>query len=120
MALTREQILAQAQTPLRIETVPVPEWSGDVLIREWTGTERDRFENQFVTKEGKRDLDAAENARARMVAASVVDEHGNLEFTVKDIAVLGSLSAAALDRVFKRVRDLNNMSDKDVAELEKN
>lgn len=120
MPLTREQILAQAQTPLRIETVPVPEWGGDVLIREWTGTERDRFENQFVTKDGKRDLQAAENARARMVAASVVNEKGNLEFTVKDIAALGELSAAALNRVYVKVRDLNNMTDKDVGELEKN
>ena len=120
MPLTRDQILAHAETPLRIETVPVPEWGRDVLILEWSGTKRDAFENHFVTKDGKRDLEAAKHARAYMVVDSVVDENGHYLFTLKDVEVLGSLSAAALDRVFQRARDLNHMTDKDINELEKN
>lgn len=120
MALTREQILAQAQIPLKMERVSVPEWGGEVIIREWTGKERDEFENSFVTDDGKRDAKATKNIRAQMVALSIVDETGRLQFALEDVELLGSLSARALNRVFQRVRDLIGMSDKDVAELEKN
>ena len=120
MTLTREQILAQVGKPLITERVAVPEWGGEVIIREWTGRERDEFENSFVTEEGKRDAQATKNIRARMVALSIVDETGRLQFTLEDVELLGSLSARALNRVFQRARDLIGMSDKDVAELEKN
>lgn len=120
MTLTRNQILAQVGQPLKTEKVQVPEWGGEVLIREWTGTERDAFENSLVTEDGKRDSDASENIRARMVALSVVDEAGQLQFTLSDVEVLGSLSARALNRVFGRVRDLCGFSEKDIKELEKN
>lgn len=120
MVLTREQILGQVDAPLKTERVQVPEWGGEVIIREWTGTERDEFENSFVNDEGKRDLDATQNVRAKIVARSVVDEKGHLQFTPADVEQLGQLSAKALNRVFMRARDLIGMSDKDVKELEKN
>ena len=42
MVLSKEQIL-QADD-LKTETVEVPEWGGDVLLRELRGRERDAFE----------------------------------------------------------------------------
>lgn len=121
MALNREQILAQVQHPLEVERVKVPEWGGEVLIREWSGEERDRFEGSFVDPEtGKRKPDAMENIRARIVALSVIDEKGEHQFSLDDVEALGRGSARALNRIFDKARLLHGLSDQDLKELEKN
>ncbi|MCW8886981.1 MAG: hypothetical protein OQK12_17280 [Motiliproteus sp.] len=99
------------------ETVSVPEWGGDVLVSTMSGFARDQFEASIIGKNGGQDL---LNIRAKMVAATLVDESGGLMFTEKDISKLGKKSAAALDRVFAVAQKLNRFSDSDVEELAKN
>ncbi len=116
MILTKEQIL-QADD-LKTETVEVREWGGSVSVRTMTGTERDVFEQGIVSKKGEEAN--LTNIRAKLCAATIVDESGNCIFSSKDIAELGKKSAAALDRVFTVAQRLNGIGNKDVEELAKN
>lgn len=113
--LSRDQILKAEDT--QTETVSVPEWGGEVIVRTMTGHARDRFESQIVGKNGGTDMN---NIRAKLAAATIVDDKGELLFSENDVAKLGKKSAAALDRVFVAAQRLNRISDSDVEELAKN
>ena len=116
--LTRDQILAADD--LKCETLEVPEWGGEVIVRSLTGTERDAFEDSVVKQRGNsRELNLR-NARARLVSLSLIDEAGNKLFTDKDVDLLGRKSAAALDRVFAAAQRLSGLTEQDIDELAKN
>ncbi len=145
--LSRDQILGASDLPT--ETVDVPEWGGQVIVRSMTGAERDRFELSLYSGNGRvngagtngangADNGAgngagngtgngagngkvnAENIRARLVALTTIDEAGNRLFDDGDVEALGAKSAAALARVFTVAQRLNALSGSDVEELEKN
>lgn len=115
--LTRDAILSAAD--LKTQSVPVPEWGGDVLVRVLSGAERDQFEHSVTG--GKRDgaLDLR-NLRARYCSLVLCDDKGKRLFTEGDVAALGAKSAAALDRVYEAARRHNGMDAKAVEEAEKN
>jgi hypothetical protein len=113
--LNREQILQADDLPKKI--VSVPEWGGDVIVSTMSGKQRDELEASIVGSGGERNL---RNLRARIVAASCVDESGQPVFTKKDVEALGDKSAAALDRIFEASRELSRFTSKDVEELSKN
>ncbi len=105
---------------MRIKTVEVPEWGGSVRLRSLTGAERDAFEALLVKDiDGKRVPDLA-NLRAKLLAATIVDEEDRQIFSAGDIAALGKKSAVALDRVFNVAQRLNGMSADAVEEAVKN
>lgn len=120
--LTRNMILAAPD--LTTETVAVPEWGGEVLVRSLTGSERDQYESEFmvIDTSGAKPTYEMEmgNARARLVALSLVDENGERMFDDTDVIALGKKSAAALDRVYNVARRLSALSDDDVEEMRKN
>lgn len=103
--LNRDQILESVD--LRREEVEVPEWGGTVLVSEMTGVQRDAYEAGLFGDDRKVDL---RNARARLVAACLIDPDGNPLFTDKDVEALGRKSAAALDRVCAAAQRLNLMT----------
>lgn len=113
--LTRDQIL-NADDRKTIE-IDIPEWGGSVRIAELSGFTRDKFEESIVNANGGTNMN---NIRAKLVAASVVDEKGDPLFSDKDVAKLGKKSSVALDRIFAKSRDLNKISDDDVEDLAKN
>ncbi len=119
MTLSKQQILDAADT--KTERVHVPEWATDgddeVLIQTMTGYARDAFESSITGKNGGVNTT---NIRAKLVAACLVDDDGELMFAEKDVAKLGKKSAAALERVFAAAQKLNRISDGDVEELAKN
>lgn len=104
MLLTREAILAAGATLPR-ETVAVPEWGGEVIVTTMTGAARDEWEQSIVTNGRK-----VENVRAKLVAATVIDEEGRRLFSADDVQALGRLSSAALDRVCKAAQRLNGLT----------
>jgi hypothetical protein len=112
--LTKEQILAAVDKPT--QDVGVPEWGGDVRIRTMSASERDKWEGETYGEGKVNTVDF----RARFVALCIVDEKGDRMFTDADVAQLGEKSAAALQRVFNAAQTLNALTNKDVAELEKN
>jgi hypothetical protein len=85
--LTRDQILAAMDQ--QIEPVDVPEWGGTVYVRNLTGKARDQFEaSRFRMVNGKAELVHA-NTRAALLAVSICDAQGQLQFNQKDIELLG-------------------------------
>jgi hypothetical protein len=115
--LTRDMILKADN--LRTEEVPVPEWGGSVLVRELRGRERDEWEASLAVQRGKQMVPDVANMRAKLVARSVVGEDGEPVFTQQDVAALGELSAAALDRVFEVASRLSGLSETDLDEMGK-
>jgi hypothetical protein len=113
--LTRDAILAAAA--LRTEEVDVPEWGGVVLVRELRGRERDEWEASLAVQRGKQMVPDVANMRAKLVARCIVN--GDLEpvFSQQDVAALGELSAAALDRVFEVASRLSGLSEADLEEM---
>jgi hypothetical protein len=116
--LGREKILGADD--LASEDVAVPEWGGVVRVRCMTGAERDRFEESIVDQRGKKTRVDMGNIRAKLVAATVVDEEGARIFSDRDVEALGKKSAAALNRVFEVAQRLSGITDDDVEELAKN
>lgn len=113
--LTREQILKA--TDLETETVPVPEWGGDVIVTTLTAGQRDQFEAGMLDEKGKV---STKDVRARLAVFSMVDEQGNRLFKSKDIPQLSEKSAAAMERIYTVAARLNRMSESDIDELAKN
>lgn len=103
--LTKADILSADDLPT--QTVGVPEWGGDVIVRSMTGLERDRFDSQLIAKEdGKTDLS---NIKARLCSLCIVDESGERLFTEAEAVELGKKSAKALARVFEAASELNGL-----------
>lgn len=118
MLLSRDDILKAED--IGTETVSVPEWGGEVLVRGLTGRERDTFEADLLVRRGGQMEVDPRNARARLVALCVVGEDGKQLFTRDDVAALGEKSAAALDRIYEAAARLSGLSEKDQKELEAN
>lgn len=113
--LTRDVILAAPD--LQTEIVEVPEWGGSVIVRGMNGAERDGFERSMVDINGKDTKMNVSNFRAKMVARTVVDANGKRLFKDDDATMLGTKSAAAINRVFRVAQRLSGMADEEVEEL---
>ena len=111
--LNRNDILNTQDLPT--ETVNVPEWGGDVIVKTMTGLQRDKFE-QAVFHDGIKDL---VNIRARLCSMSIVDEAGKALFSDIDIEVLGRKNAKALDRVFAIAKKLSGIGRAEMNALKK-
>lgn len=114
--LAKDEILGAED--VWFEDVEVSEWGGTVRVQMMTGEARDRYEQQLF--DAKKEEISLANIRAKLVAACVVDDKGNLLFGDKDIQALGRKSSRALDRVYAVCQKLNGMTDADVDELAKN
>lgn len=115
--LSAEEILGADD--LGYEDVPVPEWGGTVRVRELPGTERDKFEAQFVGKDGASiRAEGLEGFRARLAAAAIVDADGKPLFrSAAETKRLGEKSAAALQRVVDVAMRLAGLTGQDVEDL---
>ena len=97
------------------ETVPVPEWGGEVIVKAMTGAERDDFECA-IHRDGIKNFD---NIRARLCVMSIVDESGKKVFSPADIEELGQKNGKALDRVFGVAKRLSGIGKKEIGLLKK-
>lgn len=115
MALSREQILSNKAK--RVEKIAVPEWGGDVFIREISAAERDAFELEMAKGKGST---VKPNFRGSLAALVLCDESGTRLFSNTDASQLGQMPSSGVDRVFAAASKLNAFSKEDVDELEKN
>jgi len=111
--LSRNDILNIKDLPT--ETVNIPEWGGNVIVRTMTGLQRDEFE-QAVFHDGIKDLT---NIRARLCSMSIVDGTGKTLFSDSDIEALGKKNAKALDRVFAIAKKLSGIGRAEMNALKK-
>lgn len=112
--LTGDEILKAADRVT--ETVDVPEWGGAVIVRQMTASEKDQFDASIRDKD---DQFIHANYRAKMCAACLCDEHGNLIFTPAQVTTLGKKSSVALTRIVRVAERLNGLSVEAVAAAKK-
>lgn len=114
--LTRDDILNRSE--LRTERIEVPEWGGNVIVRELTGNERDEWESELVAERGAEfTVESMAGARARLASLAIIGEDGERLFTADDVEDLGRLSGAALGRVFDVAARLSGLTATDIEEL---
>lgn len=113
--LKKEDILSRDDS--KHLDVEVPEWGGTVRIATMSGFARDRFESSVMGRNGSVNH---VNIRAKLVAACLVDEKGDLLFDEKDVVKLGNKSAKALDIIFAHAQKLNGIGDEEIETLAKN
>lgn len=101
----------------RVEELYIPEWQGTVRIKALTAAERDQFEQAALDQRGKGTRLNAANLRARLAVLACVDADGNRLFADEDAAMLGTKSAAAVDRIFDVAATLAGILDGDLDEL---
>lgn len=123
--LSKDQIVGADDRPTR--DVDVPEWGGTVRVRALSGSDRDAYEASMRTvmpdpagTGGMKVVTDESNARAKLVAFSVVDENGERVFGDHEVSRLGLKSAAALNRVFMAAAELSGLTAESEAEIEGN
>jgi hypothetical protein len=92
--------------------VDVPEWGMKVTIRAFSASERDSLGLQMMKSK--------ENIRAKTAALIIVDENGNRIFNDAEVEALGKKSAKALDRIFDAHLKLEQFTEEEAKEFEKN
>lgn len=117
MLLNRDQILQYSD--LKKELVKVPEWGGDVYVREMAGWERDHWEARLISAKGN-PIAILENVRATLAVLTVCGEDSKPLFELSDAIDLGKKSCGALDRILEVAQRLNKISDDDVDGIVKN
>ncbi len=116
MSLLSKEDVLKAQDA-KFEEIAVPEWGGTVRVSTMSGFAKERFEASLSIKNGNIN---ATNVRAKLVAACLVDEKGDLIFNESDIEALSKKSCLALDRVVTVAQRLNIIGDAEVEKLAKN
>ncbi len=111
MQLTRESFFA-VQAP-KVHRIEIPGLGGHVWLKPMSAGERDRFEIDH-------EANKKHNFRARLAAASVCDEDGNLLFGPADIPALSALPATDFDPIIETAVKINGLTKDDIDELEKN
>ena len=119
MVLSHDDILKH--TALPSETVAVPEWGGDVLVRGMSGRERDEYEASVMLRgPGGELVPDTNNFRAKLITRCVVDGDGKRVFDIHtDVEALGELSAAAIERVWAVAARLSGLAATDVEQMAK-
>lgn len=116
--LTREAI-AEVDD-VEYDTVPCPEWGGEVRLKSIKGRQRDEYEQSLVVERGGSRQMNLRNARAKLIVLCAVDERGDPLFLPDDLAMLGRKNAKPIDRLFDACRKLAGLSDDDVEKLTEN
>lgn len=117
--LTKSQILAADRK--KSVDVPVKEWGGSVRLQELSASDRDMWENEsFALDAEGRPKFNPKHARARLVVRCLIDGEGKRMFTDDEVASIGSLSAATVQKLFNAARKLNAITEGDMRELEGN
>ena len=98
MTLKRDDIL-KAQD-IKTEKVNIPEWGGDIYVKELTGEERNEYESFLIDLANGKKAHKMDEARSRLAVLSICDEEGKRLFTDDDIKALSRKNAKALMRVY--------------------
>jgi hypothetical protein len=113
--LSKEKLLAAEIERERVEIL------GDcVWVRGMTGTERDQWEQAVLYYQKKSKTESYDQFRASLVVRTVCDENGVRLFTDDEIAKVGAMPCAVVDKLYSVGASLSAVSQKDEEELGKN
>lgn len=116
--LTAQQILDYDDR--KTERVEVPEWGGDVIVRNLTGSERDSYEASMTIQKGDKSVPNPVGARARLVVRAAIDEDGKRLFSDNDAPKLSDKNAAVLDRLWDKIAELSGLTSTAAEDAEGN
>lgn len=117
MLLGREELLKLADE-LEIRKVKLD--SGEVYLKELTGSERDAYEQSlYEIKRNKPEM-RMEHARAKLLVKTICDKEGKLLFKNADIVAVGKIPAKILDKLFEVAQDMNGLAEGEIEEQVKN
>lgn len=121
--LNRDQILNAKDRAQ--ETIPIPEWGGDVTITALSVRDRSLVLGEWarvgnVQKEGGDTVGAMLDIKLRLVALSITDTDGLPLFSVDDIAELSTKSDAAIGAISDAAITLNRFFVKATEDVAKN
>ncbi|MEU9972351.1 hypothetical protein [Streptomyces sp. NPDC051014] len=118
--LSRQQI--QNADDRKWEDVPVPEWGGEVRVLGLNGTARNAYEASLVQlgPNGSVQRVRLDNATARLVALTLVDENFERLYTDKELAELGAKNGAVLTKLHQVAQRLSGLGKKAAADAEGN
>ena len=110
--LTKQAIVEARDVPF--EDVEVPEWGGTVRIRTMDGTARDRYDMELLSrikkgKDGKVEKSSMVGLPRLLLVHCLVDEQGELLFSVSEIEELTKKSGAVIEKLFKVAGKLNGL-----------
>lgn len=128
------EFLGKRQATLPEETVHVPAWDRDVVLRGLSSRERDEFEatnlrrsrakagnGSGARRRGAEELDAdLTNFRGRLVARHIVEGGMRVFANERGEELLGDQPAAVIDPLFAVAQRLSGFSNEDIQALEKN
>jgi len=115
--------MLQARSMRRL-LVEIPEWDGEVYVREFTSVEKEEvairgMEIVDVATGTIKDARKMAGLKVWIVSRTVVDSDGNRIFEDGDTEALAEKSARVIERLADVATDLSNAVD-DVEEAEKN
>jgi len=117
MSLNRQNILEADD--LKRRSVKVPEWGGDLYVREMTAMEAVVFDVWlYDNKDNKAEI--ASNYNAMLVMLSACDEAGHRIFEDSDLDVLRSKNPKVIGKIARAVEKLNKLGQDDFEDDVKN
>ncbi len=105
------------------EWVSIPEWGEDkgVYIKTMSAIEKDSYQMSLLQRNPDGSMSASSsNSTAKLVAASTVDDKGELLFDFSDIAPLGNKSSVVMERLATVARKMNAMGQVEMEKILKN
>jgi hypothetical protein len=113
--LTRDAILRV--TDLQQKAVDVPEWGGQVLVRELTASEVEKIGFDMADGDGNVDKRRARGMMSRVVAWATIDQNGKRIFSEADVDALGQKSFKPVQRIANAVMQMSGMGAADEDDL---
>ena len=113
--LSRDDILSADD--LKIKKMSVPEWGGDIYVRQLNSAQKDSFEASIINGDMSGKKMNLENAKARLAVLTICDEKGKRLFSKRDVEELGKKSGVVLSQIFTVAQDLNSITDTQIEEL---
>lgn len=100
---------------IRISTVSVPEWGGELRIKSLSVAERD-----LLTDKIKNAGDSQAKISIGIVIMTVIDNNGNKVFSDSDYDALANKSAPVIERIALEALRINGLNPDAVEQAEKN
>ena len=105
--------LTKKASQRKVHTVDLEKAGCKVRVRELSGKQAVNYQIDMIGKDGKPDIQKMRDAASKLIAMSVVDEHGEFEF---DEESAGDLPAPVSSELVEAINEINGMTPKADAE----
>lgn len=112
---SKSDFLAHLPRGVKVHSVEVGE--DTFFVREMTVPQRTKFD---LSLDKKKDKQALERLREKLIVATVCDEAGNLLFAPGDEPDLRDVLCSGFELIFSKAADVNGISQRDIEDVKKN